>query len=187
MGVIGWLLVVGEALFMAPIWAFAHLEAEGEGMGQRAEKGYAFVMNLLLRPLVLVFGFAIAGAILNTGWELIRGAIASYMAGLNLLSIPGIIKLIGYAFMMMTVATMLIYYVYGKAITVGDAISSWLGTSFHNYAGHLGEKDPAGSAGQGIAGSMDRRVQGMQRAKPEPSAGTDTQSPPPGGGTEGRK
>lgn len=184
MAVIGWLLVIAEALFMAPIWAFAHLEAEGEGMGQRAEKGYAFVMNLLLRPLVLVFGFAIAGAILNTGWELIRGTIASHIAGLDLLSIPGIIKLIGYAFMMLSIATMLIYYVYGKAITVGDAIPAWLGTNFHNYAGHLGEKDPAGSAGHEIAGAAGRGLMGTRARgrQPDPGAGTDNEPGSGGGG-----
>jgi conjugal transfer/type IV secretion protein DotA/TraY len=47
LGVVAWMLVVAECILLAPVWALAHLEAEGEGMGQRAEKGYAMLLDQL--------------------------------------------------------------------------------------------------------------------------------------------
>lgn len=46
----------------APVWAVAHLELEGEGVGQKASQGYVILYDLLVRPMImtlgLVFGYA---------------------------------------------------------------------------------------------------------------------------------
>lgn len=63
-GLIQYVSIFFEGLLGAPIWAFAHLDAEGEGMGQRTERGYLFLLNMLFRPFLMVFGFVLAAAIL---------------------------------------------------------------------------------------------------------------------------
>lgn len=55
--IISWLTVVVEGVIAAPLWSFTHLDADGEGMGQRAQHGYMFALNVLLRPVLMVAGF----------------------------------------------------------------------------------------------------------------------------------
>lgn len=173
LAVLGWLLTVAEALFMAPLWAFIHLETEGEGMGQKTEKGYAFIMNLMLRPLVLVFTFTIASMLLNVVWAMLGSHIADAMKSVDLISFSGVFLFLGYAFVLVTTATMMIYKVYGTAIGLADAIPAWLGTNFHNYTSGLsagdgfgkGESMRPGRPGGGLnpgkpGGGVDRPVVG---------------------------
>ncbi len=53
------LFVYVEAVLAAPLWAFAHLEDEGDGMGQQAKKGYIFIFALLFGPAILVISYTI--------------------------------------------------------------------------------------------------------------------------------
>lgn len=55
--IISWLTVVVEGVIAAPLWAFTHLDTEGEGMGTKAQHGYMFMLNVLLRPVLMVAGF----------------------------------------------------------------------------------------------------------------------------------
>lgn len=55
--IISWLTVVVEGVIAAPLWAFTHLDTEGEGMGAKAQHGYMFMLNVLLRPVLMVAGF----------------------------------------------------------------------------------------------------------------------------------
>jgi len=58
----------------APLWMLAHLETEGEGLGQKTSHGYMFLLNVLFRPVLMVFG-------LLSGWELmnIMGQVLQFM------------------------------------------------------------------------------------------------------------
>ena len=49
-----------EGLFAGPVHAMAHMDGEGEGMGQRTSHGYLFMFNLFLRPILMVGGFLAA-------------------------------------------------------------------------------------------------------------------------------
>ena len=44
----------------APLWAFAHLDTEGDGLGQRTQTGYLFLVNVLFRPALMVVGLLLA-------------------------------------------------------------------------------------------------------------------------------
>ena len=62
--VVLWLLLIFEAVVAAPLFALAHLDPYGDGMmGPSAKKGYHFLLSLLLRPILTIFGL-IAGALL---------------------------------------------------------------------------------------------------------------------------
>ncbi|MBA4340870.1 MAG: hypothetical protein C0423_01825 [Methylibium sp.] len=57
-------VVIVEGIAAAPLASLAHMEAEGEGMGQRAERGYIFLLNALARPALMLIGFFAASALL---------------------------------------------------------------------------------------------------------------------------
>ncbi|MBU2766884.1 DotA/TraY family protein [Acidithiobacillus ferrivorans] len=65
--VVEWLIAVIETLLAAPLWAAAHAMPTGDGFtGDHGKKGYAFLMALLVRPVLTVFGLFIALSIMST-------------------------------------------------------------------------------------------------------------------------
>jgi len=179
LAIVGWLLTVAEALFMAPLWAFIHLETEGEGMGQKTITGYAFLMNLVLKPLVMLFAFTIAPLILNATWAMLADFITGVMAATNKASFAGLFTWLGLVFALMTIAMAMVYKVYGVATGLADAIPAWLGTNFHNYTAHA---ESTGFGGGSDAGSAVGRALGNASAPKNRVAGTDGKSKTEGGG-----
>lgn len=189
LAIVGWLLTVAEALFMAPLWAFIHLETEGEGMGQKTVTGYAFIMNLMLKPLVMLFAFTVAPLILNATWAMLADFITGVMAATNKASFAGLFTWLGLVFALMTIAMAMVYKVYGVATGLADAIPAWLGTNFHNYTAHaegtgFGAGSDSGSAvgrALGNASAPKNRVAGSDgKGKIEGEGGS-------GGGTPSQK
>jgi conjugal transfer/type IV secretion protein DotA/TraY len=64
--IIGWLITAVEAVIASPIMSVLHLSPEGDGIAtQRVEGWYILAMSLLLRPVLLTFGFFFSIAILE--------------------------------------------------------------------------------------------------------------------------
>ncbi len=60
-GTLAWVLLLLEGVAIAPMWAAAHVWPEGEGLaGERAKQGWVLMLSLLLRPVLMVFGFVAA-------------------------------------------------------------------------------------------------------------------------------
>lgn len=55
-GVISYFIVTIEAVVGAPLWMLAHLETEGEGLGQKTAHGFMFLLNVIFRPVLMIIG-----------------------------------------------------------------------------------------------------------------------------------
>lgn len=55
--VVGWMILCVEALLAAPIWAVMHLHPNGDDVAGKGANGYNLVLSLMLRPVLMVFGF----------------------------------------------------------------------------------------------------------------------------------
>ncbi len=86
-----WLMRVIMTVLGANVWAIAHLELEGEGIGQKAAHGYIFLLDLLIRPMImtisLIAGFAalmVFGELFSmTYFEAVRNTITGHHAGIT--------------------------------------------------------------------------------------------------------
>lgn len=58
--VLGWAILVIEAMLAAPLWAIMHLVPTGNDFMGSARSGYQLLLSLLLRPALIVLGFAAA-------------------------------------------------------------------------------------------------------------------------------
>lgn len=56
--IIGWFILVMEAVIAAPLWAVMHLHPNGDDMTGKGGQGYMLVLGLLIRPTLLIFGLA---------------------------------------------------------------------------------------------------------------------------------
>lgn len=55
-GVAGWLVLVFETIVAVPLWAFAHLTFQGDGLHGRGIEGYSLLINVLVRPCLMLIG-----------------------------------------------------------------------------------------------------------------------------------
>lgn len=55
-GVAGWLVLVFETIVAVPLWAFAHLTFQGDGLHGRGIEGYSLLINVLVRPSLMLIG-----------------------------------------------------------------------------------------------------------------------------------
>ncbi|MCD8571480.1 MAG: DotA/TraY family protein [Alphaproteobacteria bacterium] len=84
-----WVKSVFEAMVGVPLWALAHLRIDGEGLsGEPASSGYFLILEIGLRPILIVFGliaamliFTAQVRILNYVWDLVSTNAAGFTKG----------------------------------------------------------------------------------------------------------
>ena len=77
--VAGWVKGLFEAMVGVPLWSLAHLRIDGEGLpGEAASSGYFLILEIFLRPILIVFGliaamliFGMQTRILQVIWDLV--------------------------------------------------------------------------------------------------------------------
>ena len=81
-GVAGWLILVCEAVIAVPLWMFAHLTFQGDGLHGRGIEGYALLFNVLFRPVLMLFGLFLSYFVFSAmTWLIMQGfAIAAGFA-----------------------------------------------------------------------------------------------------------
>ncbi len=131
-GVIGWLTAVIEAMAAAPIVALAITHPEGEGiLGSKGEHGLMILMNVFLRPSMMIIGYISAIAlcyvsvwIINTGFSHVlsfiqNGSVYTGWAGLYVTFFSVVI----YTSMYVTVAQKAFNLIY----MLPDHVLKWIG------------------------------------------------------------
>lgn len=163
-----WIVLVIEAMVGAPFWVAAHAFPEGVGLaGQHARQGYLIVMDLFIRPTLLVVGAIMCivliqalGVFLSEILE-IWGVMTSQAAGYWIVGI--LVTMVTTIFVMYTTIKWL--FLQGIAL-LPEQIMRWLGsrgsdTGVHDAAsnsdrlgGMISDKSGAAAhkAGEGFAG-----------------------------------
>lgn len=71
-GVIGWIVLVCEAMIAVPLWMLAHMTFAGEGLHGRAREGWGLLFNVAFRPVLMVIGLFLSYAVFAAASWLIR-------------------------------------------------------------------------------------------------------------------
>lgn len=83
----GWIKSIFEAVVAMPLWALAHISRmDGQGMpGPAANNGYFLLLEIFLRPILIVFGlvasltiFAASVRVLNDVFDLVVSNVSGY-------------------------------------------------------------------------------------------------------------
>ena len=73
-GVAGWLILVCEAVIAVPLWMFAHLTFQGDGLHGRGIEGYSLLFNVLFRPVLMLFGLFLGYFVFSSmSWLMMQG------------------------------------------------------------------------------------------------------------------
>lgn len=125
--VINWIVIVGEAVVAAPLWAMTHLGSEGEGVGQKTGYGYIFLLNVMLRPILMVIGFFLGGAIIIAGGTILNETFLSAVANSQFDSITGLFSILGFLALYASLCLNLIHTSFNLIYIVPDQVINWVG------------------------------------------------------------
>ncbi len=179
-GLVQYCCIVVEAMAAAPLWALAHLQADGEGMGQRTERGYLYLLNLLFRPILMVVAFFAASALVILLGSLIMQMFIPAMAAAQGNSITGIFSAIGYVFLFFVIMNTVIQGLFHMLTELADDCLGWvggigrsnIGRDVENKVGTMfiaGGRFGQGSA-TGAAGAAAKNLGGNDKPKTPPTA-----------------
>ncbi|NPD66357.1 DotA/TraY family protein (plasmid) [Lichenicola cladoniae] len=111
-GVMGWLILVCEAVIAVPLWMLAHMTMQGEGLHGKANEGYGLLFNVLFRPTLMLFGLFLGYFIFSSMSFLIRqtfGIAAGFVLehGWIVTNVLGVVVLLSIFVMTHVVAAMM--------------------------------------------------------------------------------
>lgn len=175
----GWIQGVLEAMVGAPLWALAHLRIDGKGLsGQAASGGYYLILEVFLRPIMIVFGllasiniFSAMVLMLNEVFDLV----VNNLTGFNPEDTSGLISMEMFRgpvdeFVFTLMYAVIVYLLAMSSFKLIDAIPNnilrWMGQSVQSF--NDSNKDPAGSlmstawlGGQQTISSLGGGLKGM--------------------------
>lgn len=146
-------------MIAAPLWMLTHLEAEGEGMGNKSAHGYIFLLNLLFRPALMVIGLVVGWMIMQTFGFMLKSML-SILYGSGGFAFSGISSIFMFIATIVIFASLALYTV-NKAFslihTVPDQVFAWVGGHMRGVGGDEGKETQGSFVG---AGAYIQRARG---------------------------
>lgn len=186
-GIMAWYANFFEGLISAPIGAFAHLEAEGEGMGQRSQHAYLFLFGVLLRPSLMVFGFFVAAMSVKVLGSILLVLFAPALANAQWNSMTGVVMIAGYVAIFISLALTLVHGSFNLIHIIPDQGIMWAGGHISGMLGRDADDRSKGTymGGISIARQAGAQAQGAGARGKQSQAGEKAAGPTasvPGGG-----
>ncbi|MBX6436783.1 DotA/TraY family protein, partial [Pseudomonas syringae pv. tomato] len=173
-GIFNWVASVLVGCAAGSMWAATHLGAE-EDKGSRSTYGYIFLIDMMLRPSLMVLGFFFASVAVIGGGTILNLLFASALANANADSIVGLFKMIGWLMIYARIATFGVTRLFGLQASLADYVISFLGG--REGANLMGGMVDNMKGMFGAAGGGAQRVPGvkMQPKKPDGNRGDGIQ------------
>lgn len=168
--IINWVIFVAIGVVAAPLWAFAHLSGEDD---TRSHHGYIFMVNAMLRPVLMVAAFFLAGGALMMAGKLLNEVFAPALSNVQADSITGVISIIGFLGVYISICLTLIHTCFNMIFTLPDKVIEWIGGS--QLANGQGSEQEQQNATKALATILR---DGRHGRGPNP----DPTNPPSGGG-----
>ncbi len=158
--VVGWILLVIEALFAAPLWAAAHAIPEGKGLaGAHAKPGYKMLLGVLIRPPLMVAGFLVAivliiqiGKIMGEAFKL------SFGTGVAANHVVGPVGILVLTILLSGFLIVISQKIFGIVTHLPGAVMKWIGGESRN----LGEHNDLQQTRAGLSGVLAKGEQDMK-------------------------
>ncbi|MGF6755258.1 DotA/TraY family protein [Paraburkholderia sp. GAS42] len=126
-GITSWFVIVCEGVVASPLWAFAHLDGDGEGLGQRTTHGYIFLLNLMLRPVAMVVGFILASMGIVALGTLLNTMFVVAMQNAQFGSVTGIVSILAFIVLYVGMCQTLCSSLFSMIHVIPDQMFSWIG------------------------------------------------------------
>jgi len=149
---IGWVIMVLEAMIAAPVWAAMHANPDGEGIaGDKASQGYLMFLQVLLRPLLMVIGFFFALLLIHV-ISYVGGMFSVFFHGLAAEeTVIGPITAAAGIFMGSILVVILVHKAFHLVYALPERLNEWIG---NNNASQMGEGEDLRESKQVMVGAV---------------------------------
>lgn len=120
-------------------------------MGQRAQTGYLFILNVLFRPALMVVGFILGSMMVDLLTIYVIDLFPVIIANSSSDSWTGIIKLVAYISAFIIILQMIVSLSFGMIRFVPDQVLGWAGGNMVNNVGAQAEDTAGGAAKNAFA------------------------------------
>lgn len=172
-GIVNWMIVVGEAVVAAPLWALIHLGGEGDGFGHKTGHGYIFLLNCMVRPILMVIAFFFAGAALIVGGRFLNETFGIAIGNVQFDSTTGVFSFIGFLAVYCGVFIGMIHTCFNLIFVVPDQVINWVGGT---AAPRLGQDFD--QKGQGMFVALADRARHLKKHELKPKLGNPNKKSP---------
>ncbi|MEQ9927986.1 DotA/TraY family protein [Pectobacterium parvum] len=169
-GAFNWFVSVMVGCAAGPMWSATHLGAE-EDKGSRSAYGYIFLIDMMLRPSLMVLGFFFASVAVMAGGTLLNLLFGPALANANADSIIGLVKMVGWLAIYARIATFGVTRVFGLQATLADYVITFLGGA--GMAGIMGGLVDDMKGMFALVGGGSRRTPGLQKVPNREMPGED--------------
>lgn len=127
--IINWVIFIAIGVVAAPLWAFSHLTGEeGSGMS-KTQHGYIFMVNAMLRPILMVAAFFIAGGIVVMGGTLLNQLFTPAIQNVQSDSVTGLVSIIAIISVYVSICLTLLHTSFNLIFQIPDKVMEWIGGS----------------------------------------------------------
>ncbi len=159
---VGWIILVVEALVAAPLWLCAHALPDGEGAaGQHGKRGYFLLLGIVLRPPLMVTGFFAAVILMNVLGRILGASFEMFVGGTTQTKILGITGTFSMLVILGIVVIMSANKFFSLIHYLPEHVTNWIGQQFQG----MGEKEDQSGAKNVFVGSTNAVSSGAQGAK----------------------
>lgn len=148
---IGWVLMVLQALFGAPLWMLAHLTPDKESFIGRQGQGYMLVLSTSIRPILMIIGLVISIQLLNPIGQLINAFFGftamTVLGGTGLTWLMGVITV---TFIYAMILQNTVKKVFSLMHIIPDSLLQWFGGNDSKVLGEYANGIEQG-ASQGVS------------------------------------
>jgi conjugal transfer/type IV secretion protein DotA/TraY len=183
LAVIGWIILVLEAFIAAPLWAAAHAMPTGDGLtGDHGRHGYPFMMDLLMRPVLLVFALFLTLGLMSAAVEfmmvMIKAAFVSAQSTSMVGPIGAIIGFLIIAVVTYTTVNMVVNII----TTMPSTVMRWFGGG---HGANTGEEKHStniagvvsGRSGSPMSGEAGKSLGALKSAKKQDALNAEKNKP----------
>lgn len=149
--VIGWLVLVVEALFAGPLWAVAHLAPDADSVVGKQGQGYMLILSLVLRPILMVIGFVVAMSLMVPAGMFVNYFFTFAVSGSGSNVLSQLFISIASCFIYCVILNNIIKKLLSIIHSLPDAILQWIGGGgsqiLGQYGGGIESESNAGTTG----------------------------------------
>ena len=129
LAVLGYFLLIVEALVAVSLWALAHLRLDGEGLsGEAGRLGWLMLLALFLTPTLMVLGFVIGMTLFRVVSDLISAGLFHAVAGIiGTNPIVWLFGTIGYTVLVVTAHALLLERSFSLVSEFPNRVLRWIG------------------------------------------------------------
>jgi conjugal transfer/type IV secretion protein DotA/TraY len=149
--ILGYFILLVEAVFAAPLWAVMHLNPDGHDWSGGAGPGYSLLLSLVLRPALMVMGLAASFVVLQPLGDWINATFFEAFFSAMGASMTGLVTAIVMAGMYVGLMVWLIHKVFALCHVIPDQLLRWIGSSSGSNLGEYGGSAMEHGKGQSVA------------------------------------